>query len=226
MTAQITPQHSKLCRKERERLRRECEILEAAEKVFSRRGFFAAQVSEIAREAEFSVGTLYSFFKSKDEIYKRIVEHKVGEFIQKYRQSVEKTADPLTQIERLIDTKIEYFLANKAFFRIYVSEFRGMGYSFQRELREGVTSLYEGYLSWLSEIFRRGTTCNVFIKVDPDALATAFEAVSNSALVRWLRSGNEGSTDQLASEIKRIFLNGVVLQGICRPEIDSIGREY
>ena len=210
MTEQITPEQNKLSRKEREKLRRERDILDAAEKVFSREGFFAAQMSEIAREAEFAVGTLYSFFKSKEEIYQRIVEDKVREFIRQYEEAAEAVDDPRLQIERLIDKKVEYFLRNKSFFRIYVSEFRGMGYSFQRELRAGIAALYDEYLSWLAGIFRKGIQQAVFTDLDPDALATAFEGVSNSALVRWLRSGKDGLSEHMAFEIKEIFFRGVL----------------
>ena len=209
---QRTPHQQTLPRKERERLRREREILEAAERVFSRRGFFAAQVSEIAREAEFAVGTLYSFFKSKEEIYQRIIEEKVRDCIHQYKQAAETDTLPQIQIERLIDTKVEYFLANKDFFRIYVNEFRGMGYSLQRELREGVGSLYAEYLAWLSSIFRRGIKDGVFANLNPDALATAFEGVSNSALVRWMRQEKDGLAEQMTAEIKALFFYGVVVR--------------
>jgi AcrR family transcriptional regulator len=210
MTTHVTPEQNKLSRKERERLRRERDILEAAEKVFSRKGFFAAQMSEIAREAEFAVGTLYSFFKSKEEIYRRIVEDKVREFIRHCEEAAEAVDDPRLQIERLIDSKVEYFLRNKAFFGIYVNEFRGMGYSFQRELRTGIALLYSDYLTWLAAIFRNGIQRRLFSDLDPDALATAFEGVSNSALVRWLRSGKEDLAGRMAAEIKEIFFKGVL----------------
>jgi AcrR family transcriptional regulator len=56
-------------RRERERQRRRQEILDAAKKVFSRRGFKGATMEDIASEAELSTGTLYLYFKSKDELY-------------------------------------------------------------------------------------------------------------------------------------------------------------
>ncbi|GAB4336330.1 MAG: hypothetical protein Kow0099_09260 [Candidatus Abyssubacteria bacterium] len=206
------PRVNPLPRKERERLQREREILEAAERVFSRRGFFAAQVSEIAKEAEFAVGTLYSFFKSKEDIYRRLVEEKFRECIAKYKQAAESAdGDPRLQIERLIEAKVEYFLDNKAFFRIYVTEFRGMGHSLQRELRGELASLYDEYLLWLSDIFRDGVRAGIFVEMDPDALSTALEAVSNSALVRYLRSGQEASPSQMTDAIRKILFEGILV---------------
>ncbi len=56
-------------RREREKQKRRQEILDAAKKVFAGRGFKGATIEEIAAEAELSTGTLYLYFKSKDEIY-------------------------------------------------------------------------------------------------------------------------------------------------------------
>ena len=64
----------KMTRKERERERHRREMLEAAERVFVRKGYHDATVEEIAQEAEFAVGTLYNFFKGKDDLYARVVE--------------------------------------------------------------------------------------------------------------------------------------------------------
>jgi AcrR family transcriptional regulator len=57
-----------LSRRERERIRHRQEIMDAAIRVFARRGFAAATLDEIAQEAEFSKGTLYLYFPSKEDI--------------------------------------------------------------------------------------------------------------------------------------------------------------
>ena len=56
-------------RKQRERERRRQQIIVAAKRVFSERGFSKATMEDIAREAELSPGTLYLYFKNKDELY-------------------------------------------------------------------------------------------------------------------------------------------------------------
>ena len=56
-------------RKQRERERRRQQIIVAAKRVFSERGFSKTTMEDIAREAELSPGTLYLYFKNKDELY-------------------------------------------------------------------------------------------------------------------------------------------------------------
>ncbi len=62
-----------LPRKERERLAHRREIIGAAERVFARNGHRGSTVEQIAQEAEFAVGTLYNFFKSKEELYEEVL---------------------------------------------------------------------------------------------------------------------------------------------------------
>jgi len=62
-------------RKEREQLQRRTEILQAALELFLQKGYHNVSMHEIAVRAEFAVGTLYKFFKNKDELYKDILLH-------------------------------------------------------------------------------------------------------------------------------------------------------
>ena len=60
-------------RKEREKLARKTEIINAAEKIFFKKGFENSTMDDIAKEAEFTKKTLYSYFKSKEELYFEIM---------------------------------------------------------------------------------------------------------------------------------------------------------
>lgn len=60
---------STLSRKDRERLQRQTEILDAAEKIFARDGFEHASMNEIAKESEFTKRTLYQYFEDKSDLY-------------------------------------------------------------------------------------------------------------------------------------------------------------
>ncbi|MCB2205956.1 TetR/AcrR family transcriptional regulator [bacterium] len=70
-----------LSRKERERLFKRQEIVEAAREVFALRGFSAATLDEIADRAEFSKGTLYNYFQNKEELFETVIADAVDEFV-------------------------------------------------------------------------------------------------------------------------------------------------
>ena len=69
-------------RKQREVEARRDDILSAAERLFSKHGFFKTSMAEIASAAQFAMGTVYKIFESKEEIYISLMESKVEELMQ------------------------------------------------------------------------------------------------------------------------------------------------
>jgi len=65
-----------LTRREREKLAHRNMILDAAERIFSKKGFYSATLDEIAQESEFSKGALYIYFSSKEDILYNIIKEK------------------------------------------------------------------------------------------------------------------------------------------------------
>ncbi len=69
-----------LPRRERERLRQREELLTAALDLFSEKGYHNVSMHEIAQRAEFAVGTVYKFFRNKEDLYKALITAKVAEY--------------------------------------------------------------------------------------------------------------------------------------------------
>ena len=111
-----------LTRKERERLFRKGEIITAAERVFAEKGFNSTTLDDIAGSAEFGKGTLYNYFKGKEEIYESIVDDVIA---NKERIINEADAKAKTFKEFIeVDTKelFNYCAVNKNAFLIFVRE--------------------------------------------------------------------------------------------------------
>src|SRR5512145_3494808 len=73
-------------------------ILRAAIKIFSHKGFFNAKVSEIARAAGVADGTIYLYFKNKDDLLISLFEEKMGEIVVDIRGKVADGGDPLARL--------------------------------------------------------------------------------------------------------------------------------
>lgn len=80
----MTRQQSKAATRER--------LLSAARRVFARRGFHGASVDEVAAEAGFSTGALYSNFGGKEDLFLELMEHEVGSKIADIAAAVDQTA--------------------------------------------------------------------------------------------------------------------------------------
>lgn len=79
-------------------------ILDAAERVFAQHGFFAARVSEIAKEAGVADGTIYLYFKSKDEVLISLFESRMERFNQLLAEAIPASARPTEKLLTLIRT--------------------------------------------------------------------------------------------------------------------------
>ena len=204
---------TELPRKERERLRHRREMLEAAETVFSRKGFYGTTVQEIAEEAEFSVGAIYNVFESKEDLYFQLVEMRADEYIDTVYKQIGAAAEPIEKIRVVITTKLDFFKQHKQFFRIF-SHVVGEGRPgspppmSERCLRE-----YAQYQERLKGIFQEGIRQGAFAEWDPLLMVLCLEGTTNAVLARWVYAGGDELENPRPEEIERMFLRGVLAEG-------------
>jgi AcrR family transcriptional regulator len=108
-------------RREREKAERRCAILDAAEHVFLKKGLAAATMDEIAQQAEVSKGTLYLYFKGKDELYLTIALRALSEMVQVFEDVVARGGTGLERLERLMRAHCTFALEHGDRFRIATS---------------------------------------------------------------------------------------------------------
>ncbi len=100
-------------RKEREREARKKEILDAALKLFSRKGYEETSMDEIAERAELSKGILYYYFHSKEELFYEVALRETSNFYRRAYDAVKNMRDAFGVFSILIDFYIEYFSKRK-----------------------------------------------------------------------------------------------------------------
>jgi TetR/AcrR family fatty acid metabolism transcriptional regulator len=101
---------------------RTSELLEAARTVFSKKGFHDATIDDVAHEAGVAKGTVYLYFKSKQEIYLSALRDGIELLIHEMRTEAAAAESAETKLRKLIATKIAYFDKHRDFFRIFQSE--------------------------------------------------------------------------------------------------------
>lgn len=102
-------------RRQREQQLRRDSIIEAAQNLFEQNGFMETTVDQIAAMAELGKGTIYSYFKSKDEIYIAILEKKLDLLEQKMKEAVVNPESATDALYALYDAFIEYHRERKGF---------------------------------------------------------------------------------------------------------------
>ncbi len=106
-------------RKERERLARRQLILNAAIRVFAQKGYHQATMDDVAEQAELGKGTLYYYFRSKDEILLQLLEDNTREFFAEILQSISAEKRFIRMVRNVLFFYASYFSEHRLFFNIY-----------------------------------------------------------------------------------------------------------
>jgi AcrR family transcriptional regulator len=145
-------------RREREENARLASITAAAERVFAERGYHQARMDDIAEAAELAKGTLYYYFKSKDEIYAHLLERDVGKARDEMRRRISDQASFFEVIQQTVDLYLEYFDKNVGFLKIFLPCICGaIHFEGDKSLRESAKS-YEAHGEFIREALKKRLT--------------------------------------------------------------------
>jgi len=180
-------EQKKLSRKEREFRRRRQEILEAALKLFSEKGFHNVTMQEIAQKAEFAVGTMYKFFENKEDLYKALVLEQSDKFHRALTAAIEGPGDEIEKIRNYTRAKGEVFTSNVQMIRLHFAETRGASFNVKAGLDSEIRERYGHFLETLASVFASGMEKKLFKKIaDPYHLAVTIDSLTNAFLFLWL----------------------------------------
>jgi TetR/AcrR family transcriptional regulator len=154
------------------------QLLDAAEHVFGRKGFHETTLKEVADLAEFSVGSVYSFFENKDDLFRQIFVRRGEQFMPGLHGILDETArDPVEQLHRLIDFEIGFFRAHPHFGRIYLRYSNATSLSPEREIDVVMSERYEEAMRLQAALFERGQRVRKFRRGDPVVMARLFSGL-------------------------------------------------
>jgi len=175
-------------RKEREKARRRQQIIVAAKRVFSVKGFNKATMEDIAKEAELSPGTIYLYFKNKDELYASLSLRILHYLYLRLEQLNNEQIDAKQKVDAFKDVLYDVYefdpLIVINMFHLQSSEtLKNLSSKLLNEIKE----LSQKALDIIVNIFREGTEGGDFIDMHPVALADIAWALF-SGIVLWEES--------------------------------------
>jgi len=198
-------------RKERDKLLRKADILKAAEYVFASKGYHEATIQDIAKEAQYGTGTVYLYFKDKNELYFSMLEEKIKSLSETVQDKVKDIKDIRKKLEAFIQESLVFFEQNQGFFRIYMLEKSTLQLIVGKKASESLASI--GYLTdYVEELVKTAQKQDV-IRRDCDAseIADMLVSIASSIVIKWTKAGskNIGSLSDKAGSIISMFLDGV-----------------
>jgi len=208
-----TDDNHELSRREKERLWHRRLILEAAEELFSTRGYHATSVQQIAEKAEFSVGFLYNMFENKEDLYHQLVEQRMEEYDRQVTERIEDAADAVEKVRAVISTKLDFFRHNRQFFNIFMNLCAASAERRPPPFDREIIDRYMSYQSDLEEIFRSGIREGLFGDYDPAMAVLALEGITNTIIRRWSGPVEEERELVDPDTVESLLFHGLLAEG-------------
>ena len=182
-------------------------IIQAAIKIFARKGFYNSKISEIAKEAQVADGTIYLSFKNKDDILINIFEKKMKEIIVKMENALESEKTPLDKLRRFIAIHLRLVEENRHLAEVIQIELRQSN----KFMKEYVAVMFFEYLNIISSVIKEGQEAGIIRKeVMPGIAKRAIFGALDELSLAWVLSKSKKYTlEQTAQQMSELFLNGM-----------------
>jgi TetR/AcrR family fatty acid metabolism transcriptional regulator len=187
------------------------QIIDAAVRVFARTGFYNSRVSDIAREAGIASGTIYLYFKTKDEILVTLFREKMAAFVSCLRAEIGREQDPEAKIRRLVRLHFEVLEADPDMAEVVQVELR----QGQKFFRGASAHEVSAYFELIGSILQDGVAAGVFrddlpVKIATKMLFGAMDQLTTS----WVLGKRGYRLSEAAEPVANIFLKGVTRDGV------------
>jgi len=182
-------------------------ILEAAVRVFAKNGFYATRVSDVAKAAGVADGTIYLYFKSKDELLLSLFEDRVEKLLSYMRDELPKLTGAQAKLRRVIELQLGLLEGERDLAEVLTVILRQS----TKLLKEYAAPKFTAYLEAIAKVVSEGQEAGVFRKdVSPLLVARAtWGALDGIALTWALGRAERGALTRSAGQIADITLRGL-----------------
>ena len=183
-------------------------IIKAATKIFAKKGFFQAKVSDIAKEAQVADGTIYLYFENKDDILISLFEEQMNKVLEDMKKQISKENDAIKKIEKFAYNHLKLMELNKNMAEIIQVELR-QSTKFMKEYKN---EKFHQYLNLIGDIIEEGQQKGIFKKdIIPGIAKRAFFGALDEMSRFWVLSRRRKyDIETAAKQISDYFLTGLI----------------
>lgn len=186
-------------------------MLEAAEDVFSEKGFHGAAVDDIVRASDTSKGSFYFHFPNKQGIFTALLDHLTSRLLDRVERAIatQPDSDPISKLDAALEAALTAFAQRRRLARLLLVEAAGLGHAVDAHLivvHERITAVIQRYLD---EAVQSGQ-----IEVQDTALAAAaWMGALNEVVLRWLYRGEPTHLQEALPALRTLLLRSVGYAG-------------
>jgi AcrR family transcriptional regulator len=186
--------------------RKEAAIKQAALKYFSEKGFHTATTSEITQAAGIAKGTLYWYFRTKEDLAFALVSDMLSAFLGVVQSMRDEGGPVIPRFQRLAEEVSALYLEEKDYCRLLWKFRADHHYVFSLDYQERVTRYYQDLLQALADMFNQGIKGGEFRKIDARHWAFILLGITEGLELEWLENEDEFDMDKAFREVMGILL--------------------
>jgi TetR/AcrR family fatty acid metabolism transcriptional regulator len=181
-------------------------ILRGAIRVFARNGFFNSKVADVASEAGVADGTVYLYFRNKDDILVSIFNDHMEEALARGRERLARIQDPIEKLKSIVYGHLEVFAGDRDRAVVFQVELRSSSKFMEQFSATGVTQ----YLHYISDIIKEGQQQSL-VRAELNSLVVAkmlFGAL-DEMVTNWVISKKRSNLVATGDAVLDVFLRGI-----------------
>lgn len=181
-------------------------ILDAALKVIAENGFHGSQISKIAKEAGVADGTIYLYFKNKEDILISLFQERLGNLVGMFHSSIKETSTADEALRKVCEIHFTELENNVNLAYVTQIELRQSSL----ELRKAIGLVVKPYIQLIEHIVERGMSEGSFRKdLDPKLTRLLIFGAMDEVVTSWLISGRKYSLSAQVDKTVEFFLKGL-----------------
>lgn len=201
----------KLSRKDRDRQLRRDDFIRAAGRLFARHGYHETSMEDIAREAEYATGTIYRYFKDKEDLYITLMEKQCQCLLEELRCRIKEAEEPEQKLAAMVRTKIEFFDTHRNFLRLYIRAGQALDRSLGGRMSGELLKTYDASRQLTVELLSECMQRKAVRRENPAMLSAAFHGLIENCLTERMASGTCGDHEEMFDFIMRFLRHGLAV---------------
>ncbi|WP_096435998.1 TetR/AcrR family transcriptional regulator [Alteribacter populi] len=182
------------------------QIIDAAVKVIAENGYHHSQVSKIAREAGVADGTIYLYFKNKEDILISLFEVKMGSFVEKSKERLAHDTPIEEKLKLLIEMHLKQLEADYDLAIVTQLELRQSNLA----LRTRINEVLKGYLGLIDSILTEGMEEGFFsAELDKRIARQVIFGAIDEVVTNWVMKDHKYDLVPLAQSLNQMLLSGL-----------------
>ena len=182
------------------------QILDAAVMVFARQGFHQSTVAQVAKAAGVADGTIYLYFRNKDDILFQFYEYKARQVFERFRRAVDEAAHAVDKLRNLVRTHLSEFQNDINMAIVYQAETHQHRRAAQAAIKE-MSKMYRDIVIEIVELGQREGNLRSDLTIG--LVMRLINGAVNEVINAWIHAGGEYDLVSMADPLVELFLCGI-----------------